>query len=216
MTKKYAAEFIGTFGLVFAGTGAIIIDQQTQGGIGHIGIAITFGLIILTMIYAFGSTSGAHFNPAVTLGLTLAKRFEGKQVAPYILSQVGGAFFATFILKYLFPENVMLGTTIPAGSDMQAFVLECILTYFLMIVIINVTQTSNGTGALAGIAIGATIMLDAMFGGPITGASMNPARSLAPALISGNLQSLWVYILAPITGALLAALTWMTMSKDSN
>jgi aquaporin NIP len=209
--KKYAAEFIGTFALVFCGTGAIIIDQQTGGQVGHAGIAATFGLIVLAMIYTFGETSGAHFNPAVSIGFWVSGRFEGKKVLPYILSQVGGALFASGLLRLLFPTNQLLGTTLPAGSSMQSFVLEFILTYFLMLVIINVSQGSKEIGVLAGIAIGATVLLEAMFAGPICGASMNPARSLAPALVSGNLQMLWIYLSAPVLGAICATVTWRLM-----
>ncbi|HTA83099.1 MAG TPA: aquaporin [Bacteroidia bacterium] len=209
--KKYAAEFIGTFALVFCGTGAIIIDQQTGGQVGHAGIAATFGLIVLAMIYTFGETSGAHFNPAVSIGFWVAGRFEGKKVLPYILSQMGGALFASGTSRLLFPTNQLLGTTLPAGSAMQSFVLECILTYFLMLVIINVSQGSKEMGVLAGIAIGATVLLEAMFAGPICGASMNPARSLAPALVSGNLQMLWIYLSAPVLGAVGATITWRLM-----
>jgi len=209
--KKYAAEFIGTFALVFCGTGAIVIDQQTGGQVGHAGIAATFGLIVLAMIYTFGETSGAHFNPAVSIGFWVSGRFEGKKVLPYILSQIGGALFASGLLRLLFPSNQLLGATLPAGSAMQSFVLEFILTYFLMLVIINVSQCSKEIGVLAGIAIGATVLLEAMFAGPICGASMNPARSLAPALVSGNLQMLWIYLLAPILGAIGATVTWRLM-----
>jgi aquaporin NIP len=210
--KKYAAEFIGTFALVFCGTGAIVIDQQTGGQVGHVGIAMTFGFIVLAMIYTFGEVSGAHFNPAVTIGFWVAKRFDGKQIAPYIISQSAGALMASVVLKLLFPANESLGATIPAGSNIQSFVLEFILTYFLMLVIINVSQGSKETGTLAGIAIGTTVLLEAMFAGPICGASMNPARSLAPALVSGNMQALWLYISAPIIGSIAATITWRLMN----
>lgn len=210
--KKYVAEFIGTFALVFCGTGAIVIDQQTGGQVGHAGVAATFGLIVLAMIYTFGDTSGAHFNPAVTIGFLTAGRFEKKEVLPYILSQFGGALTASGTLRMLFPANLLLGGTYPTGSAMQSFVLEFILTYFLMLVIINVSQGSKETGILAGIAIGATVLLEAMFAGPICGASMNPFRSLAPALVSGNLQMQWIYIAAPVAGAVTASMTWIAMN----
>jgi len=198
---------------VFCGTGAIVIDQQTGGQVGHAGIAATFGLIVLAMIYTFGETSGAHFNPAVSIGFWVAGRFEGNKVLPYILSQVGGALFASGLLRLIFPTNQLLGTTLPAGGAMQSFVLEFILTYFLMLVIINVSQGSKEIGVLAGIAIGATVLLEAMFAGPICGASMNPARSLAPAFVSGNLQMLWIYLSAPVLGAIGATVTWRLMSS---
>jgi len=210
--RKYIAEFIGTFALVFCGTGAIVIDQQTGGQVGHAGVAATFGLIVLAMIYTFGETSGAHFNPAVSIGFWVAKRFKGKEVLPYIISQLAGALLASGILRLLFPADQMLGATIPAGSSLQSFVLEFILTYFLMLVIINVSQGSKETGTLAGVAIGATVLLEAMFAGPICGASMNPARSFAPAIVSGNVQMLWIYIAAPIAGSIVAILTWKVMN----
>lgn len=211
--RKYIAEILGTFAIVFCGTGAIIIDEQTHGAVGHIGVAITFGLIVLAMIYAFGETSGAHFNPAVTLAFAIIGRFNKREILPYILSQLAGAFIATGILKYLFPENVNLGTTIPSGSSMQSFILEFILTYFLMLVIMNVSHGSKEVGVVAGIAIGSVILLEAMFAGPVCGASMNPARSISPAVISGNMESLWVYILAPIAGAISGSLTWKLMNN---
>ncbi|HEX7412584.1 MAG TPA: aquaporin [Bacteroidia bacterium] len=206
--KKYIAEFVGTFALVFCGTGAIIINQQTGGQVSNVGIAITFGLIITAMIYTFGETSGAHFNPAVTLGFYAAGLFKAKEIFPFIASQVVGAFAASGLLKLLFPESLNLGTTLPAGSPMQSFILECVLGFFLMIVILFTSQGSKETGVMAGIAIGATILLEAMFAGPISGASMNPVRSLAPAIVSGNLTSLWVYLSAPIVGAIVATLAF--------
>jgi aquaporin NIP len=205
--KKYIAEIIGTFTLVFCGTGAIVIDQTTGGAIGHLGIAMTFGLVVLAMIYSIGDISGAHLNPAVTLGFTLSKRMEVREAIPYVCAQLAGAFLASFCLKLLFPLNLTLGSTLPAGGDFQSFVLEIILTFFLMFVILNVSTGAKEKGITAGIAIGATVALGALFAGPICGASMNPARSLAPAILSGTTHSLWVYLTAPFLGAILAALS---------
>ena len=210
--KKYFAEFLGTFALVFCGTGAIIINEQTHGVIGHAGIAITFGLIVTAMIYTFGNISGSHLNPAVTLAFSVLKLFKGKEILPYITAQIAGAFAASFLLKFLFPENMNLGTTLPAGSESQSFILEFILTFFLMLTILFTSQGSEKTQQLAGIVIGAVILLEAMFAGPICGASMNPARSLAPALVSGQLQSLWIYLIAPISGSLSASFTYKFLS----
>ncbi len=202
--------------MVFCGTGAIIINQHTNGAISHVGVAITFGLIVMAMIYALGNISGAHLNPAVTIAFTLAKKFEKKQVAPYIISQLVGAFIASLVLKYLFPTNEFLGATIPTGTALQSFILEFILTFFLMLVIINVATGSKEQGMFAGLAIGSTVLLEAMFAGPICGASMNPARSLAPAIVSGHTEHLWVYIIATILGAGLAIPTWKFLNqKDS-
>jgi aquaporin Z len=212
--KSCLAEFVGTFALVFCGTGAIIINEQTSGAVTHVGIAITFGLIIMSMIYAFGEVSGAHFNPAVSIAFTAAKLFKPSLLLPYILSQVAGAIVASLVLKFLFPMNQLLGITLPAGSDMQSFILELILTFFLMTVILSVSQGSKEQGMFAGLAIGATVLLDAMFGGPISGASMNPARSLAPAIVTGNFEHLWLYLVAPVCGALMSLLIWkLTHSK---
>ncbi len=211
--KKYLAEFIGTFALIFCGTGAIIINQETGGVISHVGVAATFGLIVMCMIYTFGEISGAHLNPAVTFGFFISGKFEKKEVLPYIGSQIGGAFLATFILKFLFPLNQNLGATLPAGTHMQSFVLEIILTFLLMLVILNVSQGSKETGLFAGIAIGGTVLLEAMFAGPICGASMNPVRSLSPAIVSGNVAALWIYILAPILGVILAVLAWKVLKE---
>jgi len=214
--KRYIAEILGTFALVFCGTGAIIINQQTSGAITHVGIAITFGLIVMAMIYALGHISGAHLNPAVTIAFTLAKKFKAKQVTPYIISQLAGAFLASFVLNYLFPTNEFLGATIPSGTPLQSFILECILTFFLMLVIINVATGSKEQGMFAGLAIGSTVLLEAMFAGPISGASMNPARSLAPAIVSGHMEHLWVYLTATILGAALAIPIWKFLNQKDN
>ena len=214
--RRYIAEFIGTYGMVFCGTGAIVINTQTQ-ALGHLGVALTFGLIVLAMIYTFGSTSGAHFNPAVTLAFFAARLFPLKEVGPYVIAQIAGAVAASCTLHLLFPTDVTLGATLPAGSVAQSFVLEFILTFFLMLVILHVSQGSKETGVMAGIAIGATVGLEALFAGPICGASMNPVRSLAPALVSGQVQHLWLYMIAPVVGALAATLTWRAMrSNPSN
>ena len=206
--NKYIAEAIGTFALVFCGTGAIIIDGVSGGALGTVGIAITFGLIVMAMIAAVGEVSGAHFNPAVTIGFWLTKRFETKQVIPYVLAQTIGAFIASGILRFLFPDSLTLGETLPAGPWMQTFVLEIILTFFLMFVILNVAIGSKEQGIIASIAIGATVLLEALFAGPITGASMNPIRSIAPAIVNMNLEHLWIYIVAPIIGSILAVFSW--------
>jgi aquaporin NIP len=202
--KNYIAELIGTFALVFCGTGAIIIDQQSGGAVTHVGIAITFGLIIMSMIYSLGNISGAHLNPAVSIAFTISGRFPASRLPCYIISQLIGALLASFTLKFLFTSNEFLGATIPAGTDMQSFILELILTFFLMLVIISVAHGSKEQGMFAGLAIGAVVGLEAMFAGPICGASMNPARSIAPAIASGHIEHLWIYIAAPITGAALA------------
>ena len=208
MLKKSVAEIIGTFGLVFCGTGSIVIDKESGGAVTHIGIAITFGLIVMSMIYALGNISGAHLNPAVSIAFTVARRLPLKLMALYIISQICGALLASEVLKELFPANDLLGTTLPAGSAMQSFVLEFILTFFLMFVIINVSTGSKEQGLFAGIAIGSVILLEAMFAGPVTGASMNPARSFAPAVVSGHTEYLWVYLTAPIFGASTSILIW--------
>jgi aquaporin NIP len=214
--KKYVAEFIGTFALVFCGTGAIMINQETSGVVSHVGIAITFGFIVMAMIYTFGNISGAHLNPAVTIAFTLSGRFSRKELLPYIISQIAGALLASIILHYLFPNNELLGTTLPFGSQSQSFILEFILTFFLMLVIINVATGSKEQGMFAGLAIGSVVLLEAMFAGPICGASMNPARSLAPAVISGHTEHLWIYLTATTCGAALAVPTWKYLTSTKN
>ena len=211
--KKYLAEIIGTFALVFCGTGAIVIDQETHGAITHPGIAITFGLIVAAMIYTVGDISGAHLNPAVTITFWVAKTFPARDVLPYIGSQATGAFLASFTLKFLFPANATLGATLPANSAWQSFVLELILTFILMFVILHVAKGSKEQGMFAGIAIGSVVLLEAMFAGPICGASMNPIRSVSPAIVSGHMEHLWVYLTAPCTGALLAVACWMILKQ---
>jgi aquaporin Z len=201
IVKRLCAEFIGTFALVFAGTGAIVINETSGGAITNVGIALTFGLVVLAMIYTVGDISGAHLNPAVTVGFFAARRFPLHDVIPYIGSQLAGAFAASGTLRLLFPQNIALGATRPAGPEMQSFILELILTAILMFVILGVSTGAAEKGITAGIVVGSVIGLEAMFAGPICGASMNPARSLAPALTSGQTEHLWIYLTAPLLGA---------------
>jgi len=206
LIRKCVAEAIGTFALVFAGTGAIVINETSHGAVTHVGIALTFGLIVLAMIYTLGDISGAHINPAVTIGFWFSRKMPAPEVLPYIASQCVGALAASGVMRLLFPENRLLGATQPAGPVLQSFVLEFLLTALLMFVILGVSTGAREKGITAGIVVGSVIALEAMFAGPITGASMNPARSLGPALISGHLANLWVYLLAPVLGAAVGVL----------
>ena len=203
-TKKLLAESFGTFCLVFAGTGAIIIDQLSSGAISHVGVALTFGLVVLAMIYAVGDISGAHLNPAVTLGFFAAGRMSGRLVIPYMAAQILGALGASLLLRVLFSAAPLLGETIPTGAPAQSFILEVVLTGMLMFVILSVSTGEKERGITAGIVVGAVIALEALFAGPVSGASMNPARSLAPAMVMQNFSHLWLYLLAPPLGALVA------------
>jgi aquaporin Z len=200
----FVGEFLGTFALVFAGTGAIVVNDVSGGVIGHAGIALTFGLIVMTMIYAVGDISGAHLNPAVSLGFWAAGRLPIKSVGLFGLSQFAGGVAASLLWRVLLPEHLTLGATLPAVAGWKAFVLEVVLTFMLMFVIIHVAVGAKERGLMAGVAVGGAVALAAMFAGPITGASMNPVRSLAPALVSGSLKHLWIYVTAPFLGAVLA------------
>lgn len=214
--KQYYSETIGTFAMIFCGCGAMTINEITNGSISHVGVAATWGLIVMAMIYAFGEISGAHFNPAVTIGFAFAKKFSWKEVPKYILAQAIGAFFAIFLLWFLFPESQFLGETTPVEGFLpyKAAILEFILTFFLMVVIINVSTGSKEIGTMAAIAVGGVILLEAMFAGPMTKASMNPIRSIAPALFTGNFQYLWLYITAPILGAITAVSSCKLVKDD--
>lgn len=203
--KRLLAEAFGTFWIVFAGTGPIVVNDLT-GVITHIGICATFGLVLFAMVAALGDISGAHFNPAVTIGFFLAKRFPGKLIIPYTLSQCLGAVLASLMLYLLFPLHETLGATLPANSVRQSWVFEFILTLGLMFVILGVSTGASEKGITAGLAVGGFVALEALFAGPICGASMNPARSFGPALVSGQLQHLWLYLSAPILGAAVAVL----------
>jgi aquaporin Z len=208
LKARLTAEFIGTYILVFAGTGAIIVEMLT-GAMGHVGIALTFGLVVTALIYAFGHISGAHFNPAVSIAFTVMKEFEKRELVPYILAQVIGAILASMTLYLLFISETKemssvayLGATLPYGSWWQSFLFEFILTFILMLIISSSAVHAKATKSFAGIAIGFTVGLEAMFAGPICGASMNPARSIAPAFVSGHLEHLWLYVVASIMGAI--------------
>jgi aquaporin NIP len=214
MRKSWIAEVFGTFALVTAGTGAIIVNDVSGGVIGHAGIALTFGLIVMAMIYTVGDVSGAHLNPAVTLGFAVAGRLPWKSVPLYTSAQIVGAFAASGLLKLLFPASATLGATMPAGSEMQSFILEIVLTFFLMSAILSVSTGAKEKGITAGIAIGGVIALEAMFAGPICGASMNPFRSLAPALVSGHLEHLWLYLAGPVIGTVLAVPLCISMRDE--
>lgn len=212
--KKNLTEFIGTFILLFAGTGAVIVNQQTNGALGLPGIAAAWGFVIIALIYAFGDISGAHFNPAVTISFAVDNRFSWKDVPGFLLSQLAGAVSASNVLHFLFPENQTLAITQPSGSQTQSFILEVIMTFILMIVILRVSTGAKEKGITAGIAIGGTVWMLVLFGGPISGTSLNPTRSIAPAIASGNFQSLWIYLTAPFLGMLSAVFVHRILMQE--
>jgi MIP family channel proteins len=205
--RSLVAEAIGTFALVFAGCGAIVVDTKTH-ALGHVGVAFTFGLVIMVMIYAVGHVSGAHFNPAVTFAFALTRHFPWTRALGYWAAQLAGAFAAAALVRGSLGSHAHDGATLPSGSQGQAFLWELVLTFFLMFVIMAVATDSRAVGEAAAIAVGGTVGLDALFGGPVTGASMNPARSLAPAFVSGDLHAVWLYVVAPVAGAALAGMTY--------
>ncbi|MGH2975727.1 MAG: MIP family channel protein [Solirubrobacterales bacterium] len=213
LARSLLSELIGTFTLVFAGCGAIMVDAKT-GALGHVGVAISFGLVIMVMIYAVGHISGAHFNPAVTLAFAISRHFPAVRVPAYWAAQLAGATAAALVLRGSLGSIAHLGATLPSGSDAQAFLWEAMLTFFLMFVIMAVATDTRAVGEAAAIAIGATVGLDAMFGGPITGASMNPARSLGPAIAAADFTSIWVYLTAPFLGAVIAAATYQFVRDE--
>jgi aquaporin NIP len=202
-----AAEFIGTFALVFAGAGAVMVDAKT-GALGHVGVAITFGLVIMVMIYGVGHISGAHFNGAVTFAFALSRHFPWPRAVSYWVTQLLGATTAALLLRASLGDIANVGATLPSGSQAQSFLWELVMTFFLMFVILAVATDTRAVGEAAAIAIGGTIALDAMFGGPVSGASMNPMRSVGPAIASGNFHALWLYIVAPVLGASIGALAY--------
>ncbi len=210
LTRRALAEAVGTYALVTAGCGAIVVNTTT-GALTHIGIALTFGLIILVMISALGHISGAHFNPAVTIAFAMTRHFPWRDVPLYIAGQCGGAIAGALTLRVLFGPIAHLGATIPAGSAWQSLGLEVLLTAVLMFVIISVATDTRAVGHLAAVSIGATVALDALWGGPISGASMNPARSFGPALVAGLWNDHWVYWVGPLLGAVLGATIYQTL-----
>ena len=213
LARALTAELIGTFALVFAGAGAIMVDSKT-GALGHVGVAITFGLVIMVMVYALGHVSGAHFNPAVTFAFALGRHFPWPRALAYWTAQVAGAILAAFLLRASLGDIAHVGATLPSGSEAQSFLWEVVMTFFLMLVIMAVATDTRAVGEAAAIAIGGTVGLDAMFGGPISGASLNPARSIGPALASGDLHALWLYIVAPVVGASLGALAYQFVRAE--
>jgi aquaporin Z len=222
MDRRYIVEFIATFIMVFAGCGAIVVETLT-GALGHAGVALTWGFVVVALIYTFGHVSGAHMNPAVTISFTLMKEFNKKDLPWYVLAQVLGASFAGLMLYLIFLEEAKsmkelayLGYTLHRGSQMQLFIMEFILTFILMLVICGSAVHGKAIKSFAGLAIGLTVGLEAMFAGPITMASMNPARSIGPALVSGNLDSLWVYVIATISGAIVAGIVFVKFVKCKN
>lgn len=215
LLRRALAELIGTFGLVFAGAGALTINVVTDGAIGHVGIALTFGLIVMVMIYAIGHVSGAHINPVVTLAFCATRHFPLRQVPVYLAAQFCGALLAALALRGMFGNVGSLGATLPRAVVGQSLVLEFILTFFLMFVIMAVATDVRAVGQAAAIAIGGTVGLEALFAGPVSGASMNPARSLAPALVSGTWDAQWIYIVGPVAGALLGAMAYVLIRDDA-
>lgn len=205
--NRYVAEVFGTFALVLIGCGAIVVDQSFGGVIGHQGVSLAFGLIVMAMIYAVGNISGAHLNPAVTVAFVVAGRLRGRELVPYVAAQMSGALLAALVLRWFFPAHGSLGATAPEIDLARALGLEILLTFLLMFVILNVSTGHMEKGIMAGVAVGGFVALAALVGGPLTGASMNPARSLGPALVSGTFDAWWLYVVGPVVGASLAVPT---------
>lgn len=214
MLRQSLAEFIGTFLLVFFGTGAIIVDIVSGGAITHLGISVAFGLVVLAVIYALGELSGAHLNPAVSWSFFLAGRLPWRTAAFFTFAQLAGGCLASYCLVFLFPEAGSTGMTMPVGGTAESFVMELLLSFTLMFVIIHVATGSKEQGLMAGLAIGFTVLLCALVGGPISGASMNPARSLGPALAAGNFAHFWIYLLGPFAGMAIAIGSWRLLRPE--
>ncbi|MDP6915155.1 MAG: MIP family channel protein [Verrucomicrobiota bacterium] len=220
LSRQCAAEVIGTFILVFTGTGAVVFNEISGGQVTPLGIGLVFGLVVMALIYTLGDISGTHINPAVTLGFWASGQFDGKRVLPYILAQCSGALLASLLLRGLFGKYSNMGATLPIVVNDQPLVYEClileiILTFILMFVILNVATGAKEKGLFTGIVVGGVIALEAVFAGPISGASMNPARSLGPAVASSNFTAFWIYITGPVVGSLLAIPTWRFVAQSS-
>jgi MIP family channel proteins len=212
LARRALAEGIAAFALVFAGCGAIVADHRYGQPLGALGVALAFGLVIMVMVYATGHISGAHINPAVTLAFVATRHFPGRDALAYVAAQVAGAITGALVLLAIWPQQPAdLGATVPHVGAASALVYELILTAFLMFVIMAVATDTRAVGAAAAIAIGGTVGLDALFGGPVTGASMNPARSLGPALAAGHWQDIWIYLLGPLAGALTGAFAYQAI-----
>jgi aquaporin NIP len=212
--RRLAAEALGTFALVVFGAGAVMVAAN-YGSFGQLGIAVAFGLVIAAMIYALGHISGAHLNPAVTFAFALSRHFPWSRVGAYWIAQCTGAIAAALLLRASLGDVANVGATLPSGSDGQSFLWEVVLTFFLMLVIMAVATDTRAVGEAAAIAIGGTVGLCALVGGPVSGASMNPARSLGPALAARELNALWIYLLAPLIGAALGALAYQFFRGES-
>lgn len=213
--KRYLSEYLATFILIFCGTGSVVVHQTLGGALGLTGIAAVWGFVIIALIYAFGDISGAHLNPAVTVAFAVDKRFEWKEVPFFIMAQFAGAVGASLTLHFLFPASTTLGITKPAGSDMQSFILEVIMTFIIMMIILRVSVGAKEKGITAGIAIGATVWLLVLFGGPVSGCSLNPTRSLAPALVTGHFEGLWIYLTAPFIGMISAVFAHRILHNEA-
>jgi aquaporin NIP len=211
--RALVAEAVGTFALVFAGAGAVMVDAKTH-ALGHVGVALTFGLVIMAMIYAVGHVSGAHFNGAVTFAFALTRHFPWRRAAGYWVAQLAGAVAAAALLRGSLGNIAHVGATLPSGTQGQSFLWELVMSAFLMFVVLAVATDTRAVGEAAAIAIGGTIGLDAMFGGPISGASMNPMRSLGPAFVSGDLHALWLYVVAPVAGTAVGGLTYQLVRGE--
>ena len=217
LARRAAAEGLAAFALVFAGCGAIVADSEYDGALGAVGVSLVFGLIIMVMIYATGHLSGAHINPAVTIAFTLTRHFPGRDAVAYVAAQLTGALAGALLLWAVWPDQpAELGATVPSVGVGSAFVYELVLTAFLMFVIVAVATDTRAVGAAAAIAIGGTVGLDALFGGPVTGASMNPARSVGPAVVAWEWSDLWIYLAAPVLGAAIGAVAYQLIRAESN
>ncbi|CAL0306477.1 unnamed protein product [Lupinus luteus] len=204
--QKLVAEVVGTYFLIFAGCASVVLNKNNDNVVTLPGISIVWGLVVMVLVYSVGHISGAHFNPAVTIAFATTRRFPWKQVPAYVATQVLGSTLASGTLRLIFSgkENQFPGT-IPAGSNLQAFVIEFIITFYLMFIISGVATDDRAISELGGIAVGSTVLLNVMIVGPITGASMNPARSIGPAFVHSEYRGIWVYLISPILGAIAGA-----------